>query len=130
MDKKHDRLFSVCDGNKMAVVDANTGKVVATPTIGDGPDAARFDAKHLLAFSSNGGDGTLTVVHEDSPDKYSVIQMLATKKGARTLEFDETTGKIYLVTADFGPRPPATPEHPHPRATLLPGSFVVLVVSR
>jgi YVTN family beta-propeller protein len=130
MDKKHDRLFSVCDGKKMAVVDSTTGKVVATPPIGDGPDAARFDAKHQLAFSSNGGDGTLTVVHEDSPDKYSVIQTLATKKGARTLELDEATGKIYLVTADFGPRPPATPEHPHPRPTLAPGSFVVLVVSR
>lgn len=129
IDKKHDRLFAVCDGNKMAVVDATTGKVVATPAIGDGPDAARFDAKHQLAFSSN-GDGTLTVVHEDSPDKYSVIQTLATKKGARTLELDEATGKIYLITADFGPRPPATPEHPHPRPALAPGSFVVLVVSR
>jgi DNA-binding beta-propeller fold protein YncE len=128
IDKKHDRLFSVCDG-KMAVVDAQTGKVVATPTIGDGPDAARFDAKHQLAFSSN-GEGTLTVVHEDSPDQYSVVQILTTKKGARTMDLDEATGKIYVVTADFGPRPPATADQPHPRPSLVPGSFVVLVISR
>lgn len=128
IDKKHDRLFSVCDG-KMAVVDATTGKVVATPAIGDGPDAARFDAKHQLAFSSN-GEGTLTVVHEDSPDQYSVVQTLTTKKGARTMDLDEATGKIYVVTADFGPRPPATADQPHPRPSLVPGSFVVLVISR
>lgn len=128
IDKQHDRLFAVCDG-KMAVVDSNTGKVVATPTIGDGPDAARFDPKHQLAFSSN-GEGTLSVVHEDSPDSYSVIQTLPTKKGARTLALDESTGTIYVVTADFGPRPAATADHPHPRPALLPGSFVVLVITR
>jgi DNA-binding beta-propeller fold protein YncE len=113
----------------MAVVDANSGKVVATPAIGEGPDAARFDAKDQLAFSSN-GDGTLSVVHENSPDSYSVIQTLPTKRGARTLALDEASGKIYLATADFGPRPAATPDHPHPRPTLVPGSFVVLVISR
>lgn len=128
IDRKHDRLFAVCDG-KMAVVDAGSGKVIATPAIGDGPDAARFDAKHQLAFSSN-GEGTLTVVHEDSPDKYSVIQTLQTKRGARTMELDEASGKIYVVTADFGPRPEPTADHPHPRPSISPGSFVVLVISR
>ena len=128
IDKEHSRLFAVCDG-KMAVVDAKTGRVVATPSIGDGPDAARFDAKHQLAFSSN-GDGTLSVIHEDSPDTYSVVQTLPTKKGARTMELDEATGKIYTVTADFGPRPAATAQNPHPRPSLVPGSFVVLVISR
>jgi DNA-binding beta-propeller fold protein YncE len=128
IDKKHDRLFAVCDG-VMAVVDAKTGKVVATPKIGDGPDAARFDAKHQLAFSSN-GEGTLTVVHEDSPNSYAVLQTLPTKRGARTMALDESTGTIYTVTADFGPRPAATPEHPHPRPSLVPGSFVVLVIKR
>lgn len=128
IDKEHSRLFAVCDG-KMAVVDAKTGRVIATPTIGDGPDAARFDAKHQLAFSSN-GDGTLSVIHEDSPDSYSVLQTLATKRGARTMELDESTGKIYTVTADFGAPPAPTAEHPHPRPSLVPGSFVVLVISR
>jgi YVTN family beta-propeller protein len=128
IDRQHSRLFAVCDGT-MAVVDANTGKVIATPTIGQGPDAARFDRKHQLIFSSN-GEGTLTVVHENSPDSYSVVQTLATKWGARTMALDESTGKIYVVTADFGPRPAATADHPHPRPSLVPGSFEVLVISR
>jgi YVTN family beta-propeller protein len=129
MDKEHRRLFAVCDGNKMAVVDADTGKTVATPAIGDGPDAARFDVKRQLALSSNGG-GTLTVVHEDAPDKYSVVQNLQTQKSARTLALDETTGKIYLAAAEFGPRPEkATPENPRRWPTAVPGSFVILVVS-
>lgn len=128
IDKKHDRLFAVCDG-VMAVVDARTGKVVATPKIGDGPDATRFDAKHQLAFSSN-GEGTLTVVHEDSPNSYAVLQTLPTKRGARTMALDESTGTIYTVTADFGPRPSATVEHPHPRPSFVPGSFVVLVIKQ
>jgi YVTN family beta-propeller protein len=128
IDKKHNRLFAVCDG-VMAVVDTGTGKVVATPKIGDGPDAARFDARHQLAFSSN-GEGTLTVVHEDSPNSYVVLQTLPTKRGARTMALDESTGTIYTVTGDFGPRPSATAEHPHPRPNLVPGSFVVLVIKR
>jgi len=128
IDRAHARLFSVCDG-KMAIVDAKSGKMVATVPIGDGPDAARFDVKHHLAFSSN-GEGTLTVVRENSPDSYSVIQTLPTKRGARTMALDQSTGKIFVVTADFGPRPAATPDHPHPRPSLVPGSFVVLEISR
>lgn len=122
------RLFSVCDGKKMAVTDANTGKVVATPTIGDGPDAAGYDAKHKLAFSSN-GDGTLTVV-DASAGSYPVTQIVATERGARTMALDEGTGRVYLVTAEFGPRPAATEQNPHPRPAVVPGSFTVLVVGR
>ncbi len=128
LDKAHARLFAVCDG-KMAVVDTGTGKLIASPAIGDGPDAAAFDARHQLAFSSN-GEGTLTIVHEDSPDSYAVLQTLPTKRGARTMALDEATGKIYVVTADFGPRPAATAEQPHPRPSILPGSFVVMVIGR
>lgn len=128
IDRAHSRLFAVCDG-VMAVVDADTGKVVATPKIGDGPDAARFDAKHQLAFSSN-GEGTLTVVHEDSPDSYTVIQTLPTKRGARTMALSEATGTLFTATADFGPPPAATAEHPHPWRSIVPGSFVVLVIKR
>lgn len=129
IDRKNHRLFSVCDGKTMAVVDAKSGKVVATPAIGNGPDAAAFDEKNALAFSSN-GEGTLTVVHEDSPDSYSVVQNVATKQGARTMALDPDTGKVYVVTADFGPRPAPTPENPRPRPSIVPGSFVVMVVSR
>lgn len=93
IDKVHRRLFSVCDNQKMAVVNADTGKVIATPTIGNGPDAARFDAKKQLAFSSN-GDGTLTIVHEDSPEKFTVVQNVATKRGARTMALDRRLEKF------------------------------------
>jgi YVTN family beta-propeller protein len=128
IDKAGRRLFSVCDGKKMAVTDANTGKTLANPTIGDSPDAAGYDAGHKLAFSSN-GDGTLTVVDANG-NKYPVLQNLATQRGARTMAFDSTTDRIYLVTAEFGPRPAATAENPRPRPAVVPGSFTVLVVGR
>lgn len=130
IDIAHNRLFDVCDGKKMAVLDAGTGKVVASPEIGEGPDAAAFDPTTHNAFSSNGGDGTLTIVHEDSPDSYSVLQTVETQRGARTMALDPKTGKIYLVTAEFGPRPAATPENPRPRPSMVPGSFVVIVVGK
>jgi YVTN family beta-propeller protein len=122
------RLFSVCDGKKMAVTDANTGKTLANPTIGDSPDAAGYDAGHKLAFSSN-GDGTLTVI-DASGATYPVLQDLATQRGARTMAFDSGTGRVYLVTAEFGPRPAATADNPRPRPAVVPGSFTVLVVGR
>jgi DNA-binding beta-propeller fold protein YncE len=128
IDRKQARLFAVCDGT-MAVVDANTVKVIASLAIGDGPDAARFDAKNKLAFGSK-GEGTLTVVHEDSPNSYSVLQALPTKRRACTMTLDEATGTIYTVTADFGPAPAPTADHPHPRPSILPDSFVVLVMDR
>jgi len=129
IDVANHRLFAVCEGKKMAVVDATTGKVVATPEIGEGPDAAAFDPHTHNAFSSN-GEGTLTVVHEDSPDSYTVLQTVETQRSARTMALDAKTGKIYLVAAEFGPRPAPTPENPRARPPVLPGSFVVIVVSR
>jgi YVTN family beta-propeller protein len=129
IDLANNRLFAVCDGKKMAVLDAGTGKVVASPEIGEGPDAAAFDASTHNAFSSN-GQGTLTVVHQDSPNSYSVLQDLPTQRSARTMALDPKTGKIYLVAAEFGPRPAATPENPRPRPPVLPGSFVVIVVGK
>lgn len=129
IDRAHRRLFSVCDG-VMAVVNADTGKVVATPKIGDGPDAARFDPKTQLAFSTNGDTGTLSVVRENSPDSYTVIQTLPTKHGARTMALNQATGTIYTDTASFGPRPKPTAKHPRPRPSMLPGSFVLLEIKR
>ncbi len=128
IDRGNHRLFSVCDGNKMAITDYQSGKVVATPAIGDSPDAAGFDEKHQLAFSSN-GDGTLTIVNAGSKD-YNVLQNLATQKSARTMAFDSGTGRIYLVAAEMGPRPAATAENPRPRPTIVSGSFTILVVGR
>jgi len=122
------RLFAVCDGGKMAVVDANTGKTLANPAIGEGPDAARYDAKRKLAFSSN-GRGTLTII-DAGKDSYPVLQTLETQQGARTMTLDENTGRIFLATAAFGPKPAPTAENSHPRPSILPGSFTILVVGQ
>jgi YVTN family beta-propeller protein len=127
IDKAHHRLFSVCDGKIMVVTDADTGKQVARVPVGEGPDAAAFDPKRGLAFSSN-GDGTLTVVREESADRYSVQATMATQRGARTMALDPATGRVYVVTADFGPPPAATPEQPHPRPVPVPDTFTVLVI--
>jgi DNA-binding beta-propeller fold protein YncE len=127
IDRGHHRLFSVCDGKVMAVTDAQTGKHVASIPIGEHPDAAAYDRRRGLVYSSN-GDGTLTVIHQDTDDRYSVVQTLATQRGARTMALDPVTGKVYLVTADFGPAPPPTDAQPAPRPVPIAGSFVVMVV--
>ena len=119
------RLFSVCDGKKMVVVDAGTGKILATPSIGDGPDAAGFDPHTGLAFSSN-GEGNLTVV-DTKGGSFKVVQSLSTEPRARTMALDSSTGKVYLVTAKFGPAPAATTANPRPRPSVLPDTFTILV---
>jgi YVTN family beta-propeller protein len=130
MDLEQRRLFSGCDNKMVAVVDADTGKVIATPEIGDGVDANGFDPGTGFAFSSNGESGTLTVIHEDTPDKYKVVENVSTQKSARTMTLDPKTHEVFLVAAQFGPRPAATPETPRPRPPILPNSFVVLVYGR
>jgi len=129
MDRTHRRLFSVCDDKVMAVTDADTGKQVAKVKIGDGPDAVAFDAKRGLVFSSN-GEGTLSVVKQESPARYAAIASVVTQPGARTMALDSAHGKAYTVSAEFGPPPAPTPDHPHPRPTPLPDTFTVLVVSK
>ncbi|HEX4546587.1 MAG TPA: YncE family protein [Candidatus Acidoferrum sp.] len=124
MDVGNRRLFSVCDEKVMAVVNADTGKVVATPAICDGPDASAFDPSTGYAFASC-GDGNLTVIHEDSPDKYTVVENVPTKRSARTMGLDLKTHKIFLPAADFDP--PAPGER---RGKMKPDSFVILVVSK
>ena len=122
------RLFPVCDGKKMAVIDSNSGKVLASPAIGDGPDAAAWSAARKLAFASC-GEGVLSVVDAGSAD-YKTIQTLPTQRSARTMTYDPATDRIYLVAAEFGPRPAATPENPRPRPPMIPGTFTILVVGR
>ena len=122
------RLFPVCDGKKMAVVDSNTGKLLTTALIGDGPDASGWDAKDKLAFASS-GDGILSVVDAASPG-YKTIETLPTQRGARTMAYDASADRIYLTTAEFGPRPEPTPANPRPRPAIVPGSFTILVVGR
>jgi DNA-binding beta-propeller fold protein YncE len=129
MDRKHRRLFVVCANKLMAVINADNGKLVTTLPIGSGVDGAGFDAERQLAFSSN-GDGTLTVVHEDSPDKFSVAENVVTQRGARTLDVDQKAHRVFLITADFGPPPPATAERPHPRPSIVPGTVTLLVFGK
>jgi len=127
IDVAHHRLFSGCENRMMAISDYDAGKVIATVPIGSGVDADRFDPVTQLAFSSN-GEGSITVVHEDSPNKYSVAQTVTTERGARTMELDPASHKLFTVTASFGPAPEqATPENPRRRPPILPNSFVVLV---
>jgi DNA-binding beta-propeller fold protein YncE len=128
IDRKHGRLFSVCDNHRM-LVSASDGKVVAAVAIGSGPDAAAFDDGTQLAFSSNGADGTLTIVREVSPDQFDIVDNVPTVRGARTMVLDPKSHHLFLPTAKFGPPPAPTPEHPRPRPTILPDSFEIIEVS-
>jgi len=119
-DLKSRRLFAGCGNKLMAILNADTGKIVATVPIGDGVDANAFDPGSNLAFAST-GDGFVTVVHEDSPDKYTVVANVPTKRSARTMTLDLKTHALFLSAADFGP--PAPGER---RGKMKPGSFVVL----
>ena len=130
IDVAHRRLFSACGNKMMAVVDADSGRVVTTVPTGGGADGAAFDPDRQLAFIPNGADGTLTVVREVSPDKFEVVQTLPTQRGARTITLDPRTHRLFLVTAQFGPPPSPTPELPRPRPAMVPGTFQVLVVGK
>jgi YVTN family beta-propeller protein len=130
IDTAHHRLFPVCDNKIMAVVDADSGKVITTVPTGEGTDAAAFDPGAKLVFSSNGGDGTLTVISQESADKYVVAQNVQTRRGARTMALDLKTHTVYLSDADFGERPAPTAENPHPRPQIVPGTFKLLVVAQ
>jgi DNA-binding beta-propeller fold protein YncE len=129
MDRQNRRLFSGCGNKVMDVVNADTGDVLALLPIGEGVDATAFDDETGLAFASC-GEGVLTVVREESPDKFVVVENVATQRGARTMALDQKTHNVFTVTAQFGPRPEPTAEMPHPRAPILPDSFVVLVVGK
>jgi DNA-binding beta-propeller fold protein YncE len=129
MDRKNRRLFAGCENKVMAVVDADTGKVIATLPIGRGVDATKFDPETGLAFASC-GEGVLTVIREESPDKFSVVENVPTQAGARTMALDKKTHNVFLVTAKFGPPPAPTPGQQYARPPILPDTFVVLVLSK
>jgi YVTN family beta-propeller protein len=127
-DVAHKRLFSVCGNGVLVVTDAASGRHVAEVAIGKGPDAAAFDAARGLVFSSNGQDGTLTIIHEDDPDHYSVIGNVTTQKSARTMALDAKTHRVYLVAAQFAATAEPSVDQPHPRPSAIDGTFKVLVV--
>jgi DNA-binding beta-propeller fold protein YncE len=125
-DPAHHRLFIGCDNNKMLMIDSTNGKVVASVPIGSGVDANAFDPELQLAFSSN-GEGTLTIAHEDSPQKLTVVQTLKTQPSARTMALDPKTHRVYLAAATFLPEPKPAPGAARHRRPTAPGSFKILV---
>jgi DNA-binding beta-propeller fold protein YncE len=131
MDPKTRRLFSGCDNKMMAVMDADTGKVVTTVPIGDGVDATWFDPGTKYVLNSCGQDGVLTVIHEDSPDKYTVVENVPTAMGARTMALNPKTHTVYLALAEvqFLPRPAGDTKGRPPRK-VVPGTFGLLEFGR
>ena len=127
IDRVHHLLFSGCRNRLMAVSDASSGRLVTTVPIGEGVDGCAFDPDTQLAFASN-GDGTLTVIHEDSPKKFRVVANVDTRRGARTMALDEQTHRVFTATAELGPPPDPTPEHPHPRPSIVPGTFALMTL--
>jgi DNA-binding beta-propeller fold protein YncE len=125
LDVAHHRLFSGCRSGVMAVSDYQAGKVVATVPIGAGVDGAAYDAASGNAFASN-ADGTLTVIHQDSPDQYRVLETVTTPPASRNMGLDPVTHRIFIVAAKFGPAPGGG----RGRGPVLPGSFSLLVIER
>ena len=128
IDTAHHRLFSGCRSGVMAISDYQAGKVVATVPIGMGVDGAGFDAASGNAFASN-ADGTLTVIHQDAPDQYHVIENVQTAPAARNMGLDPTNHRVFIVSAKFGP-PPAGAAAGRGRGSVLPGSFTLMVIER
>jgi len=126
IDVKHHRLFLGCHNKLMVMMDNTSGKVLASVPIGEGVDANAFDPETQLAFASC-GDGTTTIAKEEAPDKLTVVQILKTERGARTMALDPTTHKIYLATAQFGAEPEAASGERHRRPPIIPGTFKILV---
>ena len=125
IDTAHHRLFSGCRSGVMAVSDTQAGKVVATVPIGMGTDGAGYDAASGDAFASN-ADGTLTVIHQDSPDQYHVTENVQTPQGSRNMGVDSTRHRVFVVSAKFGP----VAAGGRGRGAVLPGSFALMVIER
>jgi DNA-binding beta-propeller fold protein YncE len=125
LDTAHHRLFSGCRSGVMAISDYQAGKVITTVPIGTGVDGAGYDPTYGDAFATN-ADGTLTVIHQDSPDKYHVVETVQTPPNSRNMGLDPTNHRIFVASAKFGQAPAGG----RGRATVEPGSFAVLVIER
>ncbi|MBW8782910.1 MAG: YncE family protein [Verrucomicrobia bacterium] len=123
IDLVHHRLFLGCDNQLLVVMDSTNGKVITSLPIGRHIDGTVFDPGTQLAFAS-GGDGTTTIIHEDTPDQFTVVQKLQTELGAKTMTLDAPTHRIYLGSAKFEALPPGSQEN---RPKMIPGTFKVLV---
>jgi DNA-binding beta-propeller fold protein YncE len=125
-DGPHHRVFATCSNHRLVVVDSDTGRVVATPETGEDADGAVFDPRTGRIFVSN-ADETMTILHQDSPDGYSLLQTVKTGIGAKQSALDEATGRVFLPTGKFGPKPAANKKTPNPLPPVVPGTFDVLV---
>jgi mono/diheme cytochrome c family protein len=131
VDRIHNRIFVGCRSGLFTVVDGATGKIVATQPIGLGVDALEYDPQTALIYvSTGGGDGALSIFHQESPDMYALVENVKTLPGARTMALDRKSGRVYLPVADLGPLPVASAETPRPRAPAIAGTFSILVVGR
>ena len=128
IDTRHQRLFSGCRSGVMAISDYKNGRVITTLPIGRGVDGAGYDPVTRDAYASN-VDGTLTVIHQDTPDTYHVVENVQTAQGGRNMGLDPASHRIYVVSAKFGPVPAeSTATNPRRRPPILPGTFMVMVV--
>jgi DNA-binding beta-propeller fold protein YncE len=128
IDIESHRLFTVCDNKLMIVINSGNGKVVTTLKIGENVDGVAFDSILKRIFASN-GDGSLTIVQEESKNIFRILGNLPTQKGARTIALNPRTHKIYLPTAEFSEASAPTTEHPHPRPSMRPNTFTILEIS-
>jgi WD40 repeat protein len=129
MDVANNRLFIGCRNKLLVIMDATNGKVIQTLPIGDHIDATYFDPASGTVFNSC-GDGTLSVVQQNSADNYQLVENAKTEPGARTMAFDTKTGHVFLVTADMQPAPTPTQDNPKPRRKMIPGTFRLLVLGQ
>lgn len=129
IDRKNHRLFVGCGNKILLVVNADTGKIITTLPIGEHVDATAFDESTKNILSSN-GEGTLTIIHQDSPESYKYIETLRTRKGSRTFALDPKTHRLFMPAAEFGSPPTPTKENPHPHPTAVPGSFAVMILDQ
>jgi DNA-binding beta-propeller fold protein YncE len=129
MDTKNRRLFIGCRNKLAVILNADNGKVVEKHPIGERVDAAAFDPETGLVYFSN-GEGTVTVLHQDGPDNYAVVETVKTQPGSKTMALDAKTKRLFIPAAKFKPAAPATADNPRPRPTPVPGSFVVQVYGK
>jgi len=129
MDVQHRRLFIGGRNKVLAIMDADSGKVLQTFPIGDGVDTNIYEPETSLLFTATRA-GTLHIFHEDTPDKFSVVETVTTEFGARNIALDPKTHRLFIDTADFAPAAAPTTEQPKPQPTSIPGTFRLLVYGR
>jgi DNA-binding beta-propeller fold protein YncE len=128
VDQTNGRLFIGCANRRMVVLDSRTGRVIASVPIGAGPDDSAYDPDTRRIYISN-GDGTVSIIQQENPDNYSLLETVTTVPGARNMALDPKTKKIFLPVFDREPPPPATAQTPNPRGKVIPGTFRVLVLA-